>query len=194
MGVDIAGWVEVREYDRWKAVVRITDIMNRNYDAFGCLFGVQNSARFEPLVAARGLPRNASEEVVADFNSYADDAFDPTWIAWLELATIDMDESALEPDHRFTRYLPDHGNLIPLGKSGMHRFEYERSGQWQTALNKDLPDELEFEHEGFIYRREKMTRGDALLDHSWTRLRNLMALLAVDYGPSNVRLVVWFCP
>lgn len=194
MGIDIAGWVEVLEFNQWKAVIRVTDIVSRNYDAFGCLFGVMNSACFEPLAAGRGVPDDASDELITDFLSWEDDAFDPTWIGWEELANLDPGEAALEPDQRFTRYLKlEGGGLVKVDKAGMYAFEHERTGQWQTALNKELPDELEIEHGGFLYRRERMTRGDALLDSSWTRLRNLMALLAVDYGPANVRLVVWFC-
>jgi hypothetical protein len=65
VGVDISGVVEVRPWAaepdlssevEWEAAISL-DYLNisRDYDAFGCLFGVMNYAGFRPVAPARGL-------------------------------------------------------------------------------------------------------------------------------------------
>lgn len=66
MGCDIHGYVEVNKYERsisWYGVVDIGNITTRDYDIFGCLFGVRYAARFEPIAANRGLPNRVSWDV-----------------------------------------------------------------------------------------------------------------------------------
>ena len=62
MGCDIHGYVEIRPYPdiggRWNAVVDAGMLLPRDYDMFGCLFGVRNLATFEPLFPFRGLPED----------------------------------------------------------------------------------------------------------------------------------------
>jgi hypothetical protein len=60
MGIDIHGWVEKNSDEEWFAVMNVERILVRNYDIFGCLFGVMNYASFVPIAQERGVPTNAS--------------------------------------------------------------------------------------------------------------------------------------
>ncbi len=108
MGTDINGWVEVspsfRDASspylsdrRWDAVVKIGSIIQRNYNAFGCLFGVMNLVNFAPLAAERGMPDDVSEEAEAAYLEATEEpasAFSPSWITWAELRAADWDARA----------------------------------------------------------------------------------------------------
>ncbi|SDT81697.1 hypothetical protein SAMN05216371_6776 [Streptomyces sp. TLI_053] len=73
MGTDITGYLEYRAPQDDQEPVRHAshDLhslgVGRDYDAFGCLFGVRNYANFRPLAAGRGLPADASAGVSARF-------------------------------------------------------------------------------------------------------------------------------
>jgi hypothetical protein len=98
MGTDCYGWVEVRDPTTpasaapgfpnwWSGVIRINDIVERDYRVFGYFFGVRNP--FDAAVAGRrGIPVQLSEEALAD-------AADPTdmhaasWLLWSEVQASD---------------------------------------------------------------------------------------------------------
>ena len=63
MGTDICGWVEVKYGNMWWPIIKIDYLVNRNYDIFGCLFGVRNYANFKPIAPDRGLPEDVSSLV-----------------------------------------------------------------------------------------------------------------------------------
>jgi hypothetical protein len=79
MGVDCYGWVEVgdpywhrtgppRSENMWYGVVRITEIVERNYRLYSFFFDVHNPGRIYPGVASRrGLPPHAPQEVLAQY-------------------------------------------------------------------------------------------------------------------------------
>jgi hypothetical protein len=67
VGTDISGAIESRpicsyppQYASgkgWEFAMSLDQIHDaRDYDSFGCLFGVTNFAGFEPVAAERGLP------------------------------------------------------------------------------------------------------------------------------------------
>lgn len=111
MGADIHGWVEVRyeyldEFDGlniWYAIIKAGQLLDRDYDAFGMLFGVRNRAGFVPVANHRGLPADASDEV-REHGTPPEDAGEddwicyhsPTWITYAEIKAINWDESALD--------------------------------------------------------------------------------------------------
>lgn len=60
MGTDISGFLEYRapqddQEPLWYSAHGLSSLNDnvRNYDAFGCLFGVRNYANFLPLAAGR---------------------------------------------------------------------------------------------------------------------------------------------
>ena len=110
MGVDCYGWVEVQEPTThagadvhvpafWSGVIRINDLIERNYSVFGYFFDVRN--RFASAVAGhRGIPAKVSEEARAEMidplrelsrqalvNARLDPAQVPgaTWVLWSEI-------------------------------------------------------------------------------------------------------------
>lgn|GEM_PF-3642746 len=52
-------------------------------------------------------------------------------------------------------------------------------------------EEREWEHNGFVYRVERLTVAQAI-DERWRLLFRLMGNLAEDMGDDNVRLIAWF--
>ena len=97
MGVDCYGWVEVCD-QWWKAVVKIDDIVERNYRLYGFFFGVHDPTHLYTAVAGRrGLPPHVSEEVrqvAGDDDDVVQSA--ATWVLWSEMqasnwqATIEL--------------------------------------------------------------------------------------------------------
>ena len=116
MGTDISGFVECRSWrlhedgedTPWRAAIDLFFLnITRNYDAFGCLFGIRNYANFRPLATERGLPADASEAVRAELDrlsQWPDQAYGTTWVSWAELVAIDWTEEAEAPDSRLHRY------------------------------------------------------------------------------------------
>ncbi|WP_239475349.1 hypothetical protein [Streptomyces sp. CS131] len=101
MGTDISGFIEYRasgdeQEPTWYGAHNLgpLDDYVRNYDAFGCLFGVRNYANFIPLAAGRGFPPDASAALSARFarlaERYGEDGFHgTTWITWAEVKAVD---------------------------------------------------------------------------------------------------------
>jgi uncharacterized UPF0160 family protein len=206
MGTDIHGWVEVRplaDEPEWYGVINAGLLVGRDYDTFGCLFGVKNYAGFVPLAAGRGLPEDASAEVRAvttraegmTDGEYAAAVHSASWIAWSELTVVDWDELAPVADRRIHEYERD-----PTG-----RLVYRRKAAWSPPLAEATglsvaealltprvyPEGAEWEIDGVVYRAERLRRRDAL-DEDWQLLFDLMARLARRYSDERVRLVVWF--
>jgi hypothetical protein len=203
MGIDIDGWIEVatelsREALLWMAVVKVEPLLNRNYDAFGCLFGVANFAHFQPIAAHRGIPFNASETVYRDFVNAADDSEDdlfPTWITWSEIHAINWEEESVHPDSRLHQYR----------RNEQGEFVYETKAVWSSniaqLIGRSLEDVTtqppiwsegqEWVTDDYVLRAEKLCRCDVWTD-DWRRVFKIMELLAEQFGDQQVRLVVWF--
>ena len=186
MGCDIHGWVEVKLLDTWYPVIDISLFVHRNYDMFGCLFGVRNYCKFKPIAANRGIPDDVSELVKKEIRSWDIDGHSHTWITYREIKNINWDEEGDEIDERVHQYkrLKD-GSLKYIGKC-----------LWSSRLDdpeiqKQLREKGECEVDGIIYRYEKVKRKDAL-SRDWEFLFKCMEYLAECYGEENVRLVVWF--
>jgi hypothetical protein len=87
-----------RSFDWWEAVVKIDDIVERNYRVYGFLFGVHDPTHLYTAVAGRrGLPPHVSQEVrqaVGDDDDVVQSA--ATWMLWSEMqasnwrATIEL--------------------------------------------------------------------------------------------------------
>jgi hypothetical protein len=212
MGVDIFGWVEVKPdyYDaasdiemvrQWLGIISAGDLLNRKYDAFGCLFGVQNYANFIPVAAARSIPDNASTAVKQEFAEF-DEAFGASWVTWAELKALDWSEEAARADSRIHQYERDaQGHLVYVGKGAWNRQFAEQvfAGQIEESMRAAIlrpgsltfPADQEWEIDGKVYRSEKLKRQDVLGD-DWPMLFKLMETLASRFGDDGVRLVVWF--
>jgi hypothetical protein len=210
MGTDINGWVEIKSLlseDWLPAICNVTVLVERNYDAFGCLFGVKNHAHFRPIAAERGLPEDLSPEVRQQSEKAAQLAaqgafLSPSWVLWSELKAIDWEEEAEAADSRLHRYRRnEEGQLVYETKSVWNRAFAEHTTTSELELQVSVmaslldppiyPQGQEWEIDGVIYRAEKMRRREAL-DDGWRLLFRLMETLAGRYGDGRVRLVVWF--
>ncbi|KUN73953.1 hypothetical protein AQJ46_06670 [Streptomyces canus] len=101
MGTDIHGGIEFRhphvgtDYYDGEAWVTAMDLWplydERDYAAFGLLFGVRNYAGFRPLAAGRGLPADLSSGMRSALGSWVGqgEMDGASWISWAELASID---------------------------------------------------------------------------------------------------------
>jgi hypothetical protein len=184
MGCDIHGFVECRvtygtldeEDTGWHAAIDL-DLLygGRDYDAFGCLFGVRNYAGFRPLAGERGLPDDVSAQTQNAYEEWSPDGHSPSWISWAELARVDWNEPADAVDERVHEY-----RLTP--------------GQGWVLAGKSFRDgQRRPEGSDRLCRVVRMVRRDAVPeDGEWAPVWTIMRALADIHGSENVRLVVWF--
>jgi hypothetical protein len=198
MGIDISGWIEgipTGLYPRWQAVVDIDVLLDRNYDLFGCLFGVANYAHFRPLAPFRGVPDMASTLVRTAVEQSGN--LWTTWISLSEIQSMDLDEPALYADSRLwheplTATQPvrngnkSFGGAVVMPPIGM----VEEVGLgaipiWEPDLVWEEPRMQLRLRTGILTRREALTP-------DWWTVVALMEALGEQFGPQHVRLVVWF--
>ncbi|HEY9326787.1 MAG TPA: hypothetical protein VIS09_00885 [Streptomyces sp.] len=203
MGADIHGFIECRSRwaepeDAWSAAVDLDLLyLGRDYDAFGCLFGVRNHAGFAPLAAERGLPERISDAARAEFDDWGSDAHSPSWISWSELTRVDWDEHAETTDRRIHEYEVVNGAWALVGKAGWSpRFARTAGLPPDPATgygSHDWAEGTEWRDGDRLYRVERMTRREAVpAEGEWKPVRSVMEALAVVHGDENVRLTVWF--
>jgi len=196
MGTDINGFIECRVIDWegyegvrvWVAALNL-DLLRlpRDYDAFGCLFGVQNYAGFRPVAGGRGLPADVSERTARECGDQG--GHDATWITWAEVNAIDWDEPGERPDARVHRYRRTPDGLVFEGKAGMERRFMNLVGYQDRAA---WSEDQEWADGDYLYRYERILRRDAVHPRGWGPLWQVMQVLADANGGDDVRAVVWF--
>lgn len=205
MGTDISGFLEARPHQvhrtaprplaDWEYVADLDHLYaSRDYDLFGCLFGVRNFAGFDPVAAGRGMPEDLSERGAAEWSTWEPSSHDPTWVTWAELAAIDLDEPALRPDRRYHHYRRTPSGLIQVGKfrDGPRITELiAASGMTPADGDEPWPEGTTWADGDDVYRIERLVRRDAV-PRSMTALWTVMGALAELHGPEHVRLVVYF--
>jgi hypothetical protein len=114
-----ASWPDLPDEIEWEAAVRLDCLyVTRDYDAFGCLFGVMNYAGFRPVAADRGLPSDAADQTRRTFHDPDGRGLWPTWIGWQEIQQVDWSELAEHADGRLHRYeRSDTGQRVLQGKA-----------------------------------------------------------------------------
>ncbi|RZU52461.1 hypothetical protein EV385_4324 [Krasilnikovia cinnamomea] len=207
MGVDIDGYIEVRPWASWSDLPNANDwcsavpldclYIDRDYDAFGCLFGVMNYAGFRPVAAGRGLPPDAAEPTRRAFESSSSERQGPTWIGWDEIQRIDWSELTEHADTRLHRYERDaDGQWIFRGKSAWSREAFEAQGVPVSppgAPPNVWPDGSVWTKGDVQFRAGRLTRRQAIPDEGgWRPVWEVMAALARLHGDENCRLVAWF--
>ncbi|MFV5994779.1 hypothetical protein ACNPQM_20495 [Streptomyces sp. NPDC056231] len=183
----------------WHAAFDLYSLgVDRNYDAFGCLFGVRNYVNFRPLAPNRGIPIDASETVRAELDRlpWPDQAHSCTWITWAELKAVDWDEMAERPDSRIHEYRDTPHGLRLVGKASWSpRFARAVGIPEPVAggYGQEWPEGSEWLIDDVLFRSVKLCRRDAVTDTGeWQPVWNAMKALAEQHGDENVRLVVWF--
>ncbi|WP_432751952.1 hypothetical protein ACE1OA_00270 [Streptomyces sp. JL2001] len=203
MGTDMSGFLEYRAPQEdgeaaWYAAHDLDSLNDiRNYDAFGCLFGVRNYANFQPLAPSRGLPADASATVSARFAQltewYGEDGFHGiTWITWAEVKAVDWDERAEKPDSRLHEYHQTPDGLRMTGKSSWSPAFAEAVGV-EKGEAREWPEGSEWLVGDTLYRSVTLRRRDAVRETGeWQPVWKAMKTLAAQHGDDNVRLIVWF--
>ncbi|MFJ3877766.1 hypothetical protein ACIPW5_09940 [Streptomyces sp. NPDC090077] len=206
MGTDIHGFVECADEwgeEPWCAAIDLALLYDgRDYDAFGCLFGVRNFAGFRPLAEGRGLPGDASPAVRAEHAGLGSDAHGATWIGWAELKRVDWSEPAQRVDARIREYRRTGDSWVMTGEAAWSPRVAEVAGLARQRdpgrlfryEEHDWPEGTEWaDGDDVRYRVERMTRGEAVPpDGAWKPLWTVMETLAALHGDENVRLTVWF--
>ncbi|MGC0418146.1 hypothetical protein [Embleya sp. AB8] len=218
MGMDISGFVECRAWPpreakgetnvegggegegvAWRAAIDLFCLnTTRNYDAFGCLFGMRNYANFSPLAAERGLPVDVSETVRAELvrvAEWGDEVHGTTWITWAELKVVDWDEPAERADSRLHQYRQTPEGLRFVGKAAWDETFAQAVGPAAGVVGQptEWPEGSEWLVGDTLYRAERIRRRDAVReDGEWAPVWTVMETLAALHGDDNVRLVVWF--
>ncbi|HEY7416403.1 MAG TPA: hypothetical protein VH593_14515 [Ktedonobacteraceae bacterium] len=210
MGWDINGFIECCPQTAQEAVWIVTEDLyplyeGRNYDSFGCLFGVQNYANFRPIAEGRGLPPDVVPETRKRHAGFGPEVAGTTWISWAEIKAIDWEEESEQADSRIHRYeRNENGELVFTGKAAWSRefAELLNSQQLETEsgtlqsiagaliASQVWPEGQQWEKGNVVYRAEKLKRKDVCND--WQAVFNKMRELAATYGDDGVRLVVWF--
>ncbi|MFC8537484.1 hypothetical protein ACFUJY_26710 [Streptomyces sp. NPDC057249] len=203
MGTDMSGFLEYRtsqddQEPAWYSAQDLSSLNDvRNYDAFGCLFGVRNYANFRPLAAGRGFPADASATMSARFAQltewYGQDGFHgTTWITWAEVKAVDWDELAEKPDSRLHQYRRTPSGLRRTGKASWSGAFAEAVGL-EAGEVREWPDGSEWLIGDTLYRSVTMRRREAVTETGeWQPVWEAMQELADRYGDDAVRLVVWF--
>jgi len=181
MGCDIHGIVEYKENNIWKTKYNVGNEVGRNYDIFGCLFGVRNNCGFNPIAEGRGLPEDMNEELKT--KAHDSDYHSHTYINLEEIENINWDEEGETEDSRIHQYERKNGKLEMCCKFGRSR---RLDGHME-----ELNEKGEIELDGFIFKLEKVKRKDAL-SGAWKELIENMKKLGQTYGKENVRMIVWF--
>ncbi len=197
MGVDIRGFVECRAWpdvwdSRWQAAIDLCLLYSaRNYDAFGCLFGVQNYANFRPIAPDRGLPAEVSDSVRAQFERQSqlpDQTFGSTWITWAEVQAIDWDELAEAPDSRVHRYRHTATGLTYVGKGAWDRDFAEALGLGPptTDPGQAWPEGREWHIGDSIFRMpSRRTANGNPSGPSWPRWLRCTVTTTSDWLPGS---------
>ena len=99
MGCDIHSYAEKRVNGKWEEL-DFSPFHWRQYGVFGFLAGVRNYSGVPVLAAPRGLPRDASDYVREESDSWNGDGHTHSWLSVEELSAFDYD-AAVE-DRRIT--------------------------------------------------------------------------------------------
>ena len=115
MGCDITSFVEKknRETQKWEVVrdcIKVNGYMKefhgkdlisspfdwRSYDIYGFLAGVRNRSCITPIVEPRGIPDDASEEIIKLYNRDPENCHSSSYLTVEELLAYDYDRSITE--------------------------------------------------------------------------------------------------
>jgi hypothetical protein len=112
MGCDITSFVEKKNRDtqKWEVIndcIKVVGYMKefqgkdlisspfdwRSYDMYAFLAGVRNGSCITPIVEPRGIPDNASEEIVSLYNIDPENFHSSSYLTVEELLAFDYDRS-----------------------------------------------------------------------------------------------------
>jgi hypothetical protein len=192
MGTDIAGWVEVLQDTGWQGVIRVWPLVEREYGVFGSLFGVRNEDDFVPAFPSRGVPDDASTEVLDELRKMGDLAVGATWTLWDEIRHLEWDEKGNSLTRRAVIWEEDEGPLPGSDSTWQdegERWHLRRASRTVEGVYEDFYRGKS--SQSVVYQERRWTRQE-VLRAGWRLLFQLMEKLASAYSAKGVRLVVWF--
>lgn len=206
MGCDIHFHVETREYDDqpWRSVYRpekkdwgadnYYGYSGRNYRLFAMLADVRNDGGIEPICTPRGLPKDLSADVAADYECWRGDAHSSTHFLLPELLAFDWGREATirgllsraEYEDWTKRRAVDPkawpsswcGGVGGNNTAVVTQAQAER-GEWPEGKNAYVE----------CIWRDSYKSACGGFDKTLERLEELAAVVG---GPQNVRVVFWF--
>lgn len=202
MSTDIWGFIECRRDYRendeetfWHATIDLDHLkVPRDYDAFGCLFGVCDNEQFAPVAPVRGMPADASNRALTGYGSTGVSA---SWVTWAEIERVDWEEESADPHPSVREYeRGPQGDWRLLGRyhhaprrfvelSGLPSHAVERAGEHFAGGGQWIDGDR-------MFRVGRVSRREAVPDERWGPIWTVMRTLADLHGDDDVRLVVWF--
>lgn len=92
MGCDIHSYAEAKNAQgAWVFIPQISPFDWRNYTTFSFLAGVRNGLGITPIHPKRGMPEDASPEVLAENEQWSGDAHSHSWLTIQELSDFNYD-------------------------------------------------------------------------------------------------------
>ncbi|MGW5093337.1 hypothetical protein ACWEQ1_01780 [Streptomyces nodosus] len=206
MSTDIHGGIEFRHPDvgadyydgePWVAAMDLWPLCDETDDAaFGCLFGVNNHAGFQPLAPDRGLPLDLSRGMRSQLGPWvaANNLHSASWVRWAELASMDL---ATAPEHFVGRLTWDRKTL----PSTLHRQLVSHPWPPEALSSVGVPpvdlhrttERVGWTTSESVCTYEPLTIGSVLGPEThWPHVFAVMKALAGRFGDNGVRLVVAF--
>ena len=173
----------------WEAVASLatlTDEAGASWDElWECLFEPTNSSlQFNPVAPGRGVPADASTQVLRDWESQSEPHTVASWIDWAGIERIDLQELSPGFDRGPARY---RRVVAPDGRLGGWTPDGHEDGY--PGLQDFHP--LEEERDGFLYRWERRTRGQVLSRYRERPLLETLRESGEIHGPGNARMIFW---
>lgn len=187
MGCDIHGAVEVKSpySNSYDYVIDISSIVNRDYDAFGLLFGVRNYGNFESIAEHRGLPNNISYQLKDKLEGWGCE-HSTTYITLDEIRRIDYETESLELDDRIHQYKVNNDGIL------QSHSKFSASSDISNEDIEKMRNGETIEKNGYCYKMEKLKIKD-VLGKQWQILFKMMEVLTEQgHKPENIRMVVFF--
>lgn len=141
MGCDIHSYAEAKnEKGKWVLIPQVKPFDWRNYTTFSFLAGVRNGMGIKPIHPRRGMPDDASAEVLHENEGWMGDAHSHSWLTTEELVDFNYDalvDYLAEPDDlrgRLSRVLRESAGLEEEPREVM---------TYRQLLSEEFFDELE---------------------------------------------------
>ena len=159
MGLDIWGWMEIKNGDEWKGVADLSKEIERNYPSFAVLFGV-SKLNIIPL-GHSGKPSGMSNEMCETAKGYADKYL--CWCSWSEIKKLDfINNVASYTIYTTELYLKTNQGEIYKGSTEVPSLI--RGEEYQTLLEQGV-----FETHRYIYRTKPKIE-EFYFDDGWFKL------------------------
>lgn len=170
MGLDLRGWLEIKQNREWLAAG--SHDIPRNYALYAALFARRNSWRLRPLQYVDGTPPGLSVDAEPDFFEGGDPWGDHCWLSGAEILRAGWRETMTWPRDRIEIYFVDaDGERLIRGRDSSYpalltddevlvlldRREYTKRNWYYKAIDDALCFEVEEEWLRVVSRIEALT-------------------------------------